>query len=420
MSNFLKWLSGLFRTNPLNEVIKESEELSKYITRKDNIYNSKTVSEDLKIILMQIIEKQRKIFPKISQLYKAKDETSKKEIMDRIENYLKILEDQEFGIKNNDNKFFKAALDAEKAFFNLIENTSDKKITKTSFYSRIYNLKERLNRGVVTALFLFVIANTTASTTFISNIIPEQNKTSSVLINDAEKQNQSNIVKEDTTTISTIDSSSIINTNEKGTIVLEEKKPIFSEFGKNRGTQIHPGIDVWSKESKVFPLFNNEKVIELKNDYIKDSLDTRGNFVVTERLDDSGNGMGIYYEYEHLQAVFVRRGQNLTKNTQLGIMGNTGATEGRIHTHIEKQIIVNPSKEIMDEYFKAKRNGKTNIRCEINGQKGILGRKTINGERVYVLRLNPIENINIAYTYNTEDKSTKIAQIDKNNTVRQD
>lgn len=54
-----------------------------------------------------------------------------------------------------------------------------------------------------------------------------------------------------------------------------------------------------------------------------------GNFVVVMNMSD-----GSFHWYCHLETIFVKQGQNVSRATVIGVMGNTGNSTG-VHLHFE-------------------------------------------------------------------------------------
>lgn len=96
-----------------------------------------------------------------------------------------------------------------------------------------------------------------------------------------------------------------------------------SRFGVARGTGKHSGVDLVGMESKHLYPINNGKVVTVLN-----KPSGYGLHVIVD------HGNGYWSLYAHMDKVYVKEGQLVTKNTILGLEGNTGNSTGS-HLHLE-------------------------------------------------------------------------------------
>ena len=114
-----------------------------------------------------------------------------------------------------------------------------------------------------------------------------------------------------------------------------------SDFGWRRhpisGTdKYHTGVDLVGTGSKhIYPINNGTVVTS--------ACDTNGygNYVVVN------HGNGYWSLYAHMKTVYVKLGQEVTKDTILGVEGSTGASTGS-HLHLEVRKGGNSSSNTID------------------------------------------------------------------------
>jgi murein DD-endopeptidase MepM/ murein hydrolase activator NlpD len=126
-----------------------------------------------------------------------------------------------------------------------------------------------------------------------------------------------------------------------------ENSKLASGFGKrinpyHKGNHFHPGVDFSAPRGTPVSATGNGTVIRVvKNSTLQAGY---GNYV------EINNGNGFITRFAHLEEVFVRQGQKISKGTPLGTVGATG---GAIAPHVHYEIIrnnkpVNPVHYMMD------------------------------------------------------------------------
>lgn len=88
--------------------------------------------------------------------------------------------------------------------------------------------------------------------------------------------------------------------------------------------EFHSGVDLGSDDRRVYSVANGTVV------YSGYAPDGYGNKVI---IHHTVNGKNYSSLYAHLSSINVQKGQNVTKDTVIGIMGNTGASAG-VHLHL--------------------------------------------------------------------------------------
>lgn len=99
-----------------------------------------------------------------------------------------------------------------------------------------------------------------------------------------------------------------------------------SDFGWRRlsgADDYHKGVDlVGAGNKQIYPI-NSGTVV-----YTKESRSGYGNHILIN------HGNGIWSLYAHMSKMYVQKGQNVSKNTILGVEGSTGNSTGS-HLHLE-------------------------------------------------------------------------------------
>lgn len=95
----------------------------------------------------------------------------------------------------------------------------------------------------------------------------------------------------------------------------------------------HYGIDMTDKNRRTFTVWGSGigEVIETG------WSDSGGNVIVViyrECLLTDGTVKDLTFRYYHLSNIYVKKGQKITKDTKLGLYGNTGYSSGA-HLHLE-------------------------------------------------------------------------------------
>ena len=117
-----------------------------------------------------------------------------------------------------------------------------------------------------------------------------------------------------------------------GRVVNEAMKRITQSYGKS-----HTGIDIgWrsdENQNKVFA--HSAGVVVAAVDGKNKSPGSRGMASYGNYVDiDHGNGFKTRYAHLRKNTVLVKVGDNVTENTQIGIIGESGNVTGR-HLHFE-------------------------------------------------------------------------------------
>lgn len=95
----------------------------------------------------------------------------------------------------------------------------------------------------------------------------------------------------------------------------------------------HYGIDMTDKDRKDYTIWGSGNGEVFSCGWHPSS----GNTIVVVYKDcelPSGEIMDISMRYYHLSKIYVTKGQKITKDTKIGLYGNTGASSGS-HLHIE-------------------------------------------------------------------------------------
>jgi murein DD-endopeptidase MepM/ murein hydrolase activator NlpD len=147
------------------------------------------------------------------------------------------------------------------------------------------------------------------------------------------------ITKNDIPFYASIPSTQPIHTSENSTLA--------SGFGKrinpyHKGNHFHSGVDFSAPRGTPVSATGNGTVIRVvKNSTLQAGY---GNYV------EINNGKGFITRFAHLEEVFVKQGQKISKGTPLGTVGATG---GAIAPHVHYEVIrnnkpVNPVHYMMD------------------------------------------------------------------------
>ena len=96
----------------------------------------------------------------------------------------------------------------------------------------------------------------------------------------------------------------------------------YHKEGKSWAAGHHTGIDIVSTNRRVYGTCDG---VVFRFSFDK----SYGNFVVVRSKEN-----GMFHWFCHLQTIFVKQGQNVTRGTTIGIMGNTGNSSGT-HLHFE-------------------------------------------------------------------------------------
>ena len=117
-------------------------------------------------------------------------------------------------------------------------------------------------------------------------------------------------------------------------VIYDGKNRIMEYFRKD----VHNGIDIGWKgnlnNAQNFDIYANcDGIVEsiqtgIPNDKNSTGARTWGNFVLIRHAN------GMKSRYAHLSQVLVKKGQSVSRNTKIGIMGESGKAYGR-HLHFE-------------------------------------------------------------------------------------
>jgi murein DD-endopeptidase MepM/ murein hydrolase activator NlpD len=121
-----------------------------------------------------------------------------------------------------------------------------------------------------------------------------------------------------------------------GTFIMPVKGATLSSRYGMRGGRMHKGLDFTSGNRNIYASDTGRVVFAgyQNNGY--------GNIVIIDHRN------GYQTKYAHLSKIQVRSGQNIGKGEVLGIMGDTGNSDG-VHLHFEifkNGAVVNPSKHL--------------------------------------------------------------------------
>jgi murein DD-endopeptidase MepM/ murein hydrolase activator NlpD len=107
----------------------------------------------------------------------------------------------------------------------------------------------------------------------------------------------------------------------EGKFSLPAKGKISSDYGTRRIDEkgnllwIHKGIDIAAKEGNPVLAANTGRVILSREDFL-----LHGKTIIID------HGQGVMSLYLHLSSIFVKEGELVTKNQQIGTIGSTGLT----------------------------------------------------------------------------------------------
>lgn len=128
-------------------------------------------------------------------------------------------------------------------------------------------------------------------------------------------------------------------------VIFESEKRITSPYGQ-RGNGFHNGVDLgWRSNEEYNKVYANSKgkVIAIQTGQ-KPALATSGlygNYVKIDHLN------GYYSLYAHLRSVNVKVGDIVDENTQIGVIGDTGATidkQGIAERHLHFEVFKGSTK----------------------------------------------------------------------------